>query len=113
MCFVGESVDVKELFNDAVEEIANDATYENDEVIDYVDLPKGLIKRGVILPNNVQEWERASEYFREHLHHNNKVKDVNKEISDMHDIIYEYFSETHWQVKDKKLMNTKTGHKTN
>ena len=107
MCFVGESVDVKELINDAVEQIANDATYENDEVIDYVDLPKGLIKRGVILPNNVQEWERTSEYFREHLHHNNKVKDVNK------DIIYEYFSETHGQVKDKKLMNTKTGRKTN
>ena len=60
-CFVGESPDVKYLFKDAVEEIVNDAMNENDEIIDYEDLPKGLIKRGVILPNTVQEWERANE----------------------------------------------------
>ena len=66
-CFVGESIAVKELFKDTVEEIVNDATYENDEIIDYEDLPKGLIKRGLILPNSAQEWERANEYFRDHL----------------------------------------------
>ena len=60
-CFVGESIDVKELFKDDVEEIANDATYKNDEIIDCEDLPNGLIKREVILPNSVQEWERANE----------------------------------------------------
>ena len=91
-----------------MEEIVNDSTNENDEIIDYEDLPKGLIKRGVILPNSLHEWERANEYFRDHLHHNNKVKDVNKEINDMQNKIYEYFSETHGQVKVKKLMNTKT-----
>ena len=53
-CFVGESIDAKELFKYAVEEIANDATYWNNEIIDYKDLPKGLIKRRVILPNSVQ-----------------------------------------------------------
>ena len=60
-CFVGESIDAKELFKDDVEEIANDATYKNDEIIDYEDLPNGLIKREVILPNSVLEWERANE----------------------------------------------------
>ena len=54
-CFVGESIEVKELFKKSVEEIVNDATYKNDEIIDYEDLPKGLTKRGVILPNSVQE----------------------------------------------------------
>ena len=57
----------------------------------------------MILPNSVQEWERANEYSREHLHHNNKVKDVNKEINNMQNKIYEYFSETHGQVKDKEI----------
>ena len=62
---------------------------------------------------SVQEWERANEYFREHLHHNNEVKDVNKEINDMQNKTYEYFSETQGQVKDKKLINTKTAQKSN
>ena len=61
----------------------------------------------------MQEWERANEYFREHLHHNNEVKDVNKEINDMQNKTYEYFSETQGQVKDKKLINTKTAQKSN
>ena len=86
-----------------MEETVNDATYENDDLIDYEDLPKSLIKRGVILPNSVQEWECANKYFRDHLHHNNKVKDSNKEINDMQNKIYEYFSETHGQVKDKEI----------
>ena len=90
-----------------MEEIVNDSKNENDEIIDYEDLPKGLIKRGVILPNSVQKWERGKEYFRDHLHHNNKVKDVNKEINDMQNKIYEYFSETHGQVKGKEIVEYK------
>ena len=103
-CFVGESIDVKKT-NDAVEESANDATYENDGIIVYEDLPEELTKRGVILPNSVQERERANDYFRDHhqRHHNSKVKDVNKEINDMQNKIYEYFSQTHGQVKDKQI----------
>ena len=73
--FAGESIDVKELFKDAVEETVKDAIYENDDIIDYEELPKNLIKRGVILSNSVQEWECANKYFRDHLHHNNKVTD--------------------------------------
>ena len=65
-------------------------------------LPKGLIKRGVILPNTVQEWERANEYFRVNIHHNNEIKDVIKEINDMQNKIYDYFSETSVQVQDKE-----------
>ena len=49
------------------------------------------------------QWERANEYFRDHLHHSNKVKDVNKEINHMQNKIYEYFSETHGHVKDKEI----------
>ena len=57
-----------------MEEIANGATYENDEINDYEDLPKRLIKKWVILRNRVQEWKRANKYFRDHQHHNNEVK---------------------------------------
>ena len=44
MCFVGESINVKKLFKDVVE-IVNYAPYKNDAIIDYEDLPKGLIKK--------------------------------------------------------------------
>ena len=53
-CFVGESIDVKELFKYDVEETVNDATYDNDEISDYEDL-KRLIKRRVIFPNSIQK----------------------------------------------------------
>ena len=49
-----------------MEESANDATYENDGIIVYEDLTEELTKRGVILPNSVQERERANDYFRDH-----------------------------------------------
>ena len=49
-----------------MEESANDATYKNDGIIVYEDLPEELTKRGVILPNSVQERERANDYFRDH-----------------------------------------------
>ena len=104
-CFVGESPDVKNLFKDAVEEIVNDATNENDEIIDYEDLPKELIKRGVILLNTVQEWENANEYFRVKIHHNNEIGYVIKEINHMQNKIYDYFPEKYGQVKDKEINN--------
>ena len=91
-CFVGLLI-----------EIVNHAIYKNDEITDYKDLPKGLKKRGVIVSNGVQEWERANKYFRDHLYHNNKVKNVNKKINDVKNKIYEYFSDTHGQVKDKEI----------
>ena len=49
------------------------------------------------MPSSAQEWERANDYFRDHLHRNNK------EINDIQNKIYEYFSETHGQVKDKEI----------
>ena len=51
----------------------------------------------MILPSSAQEWERANDYFRDHLHRNNK------EINDIQNKICEYFSETHGQVKDKEI----------
>ena len=45
----------------------------------------------------------ANQYFRDHLHHNNEIKYINKEISDMQNKIYEYFSETYRQVKKKEI----------
>ena len=51
-----------------MEEIANDAIYESDEIIGYEDLPKRTY-----LPS-VQEWGRANEYFRDHLPHITKSK---------------------------------------
>ena len=84
-----------------MEEIMEDVINENDESIDYEDLPKRLMKSRVILPNSLQEWEFANQYFRDHLHCNNEIKDVNKEINDMQKKIYEYFSETYRQVKER------------
>ena len=63
-CFVGKTLDMKELFKDTMEEI--DVTRNcDDEIIDIIrDMPKRFIKKGVILPNNERDWESSNEFFR-------------------------------------------------
>ena len=93
------------MFINAVEEITEVVINENEEIIDYEDLLERLMKSGVILSNSAQEWECANQYLRDHLHHNNEIKDVSKEINGMQNKIceYFYFSETYGQVKEKEI----------
>ena len=102
-CFLGKTPSIAELFEDAVEEI-NDMSSDDNEnnLIDLIDLPKGEIKKGVFLPNSVQDWESANEFFRRNIHHNANIKDVNSEIRDTQNTIYNYFSETYGSIKNGK-----------
>ena len=54
----------------------------------------------MFLPNSVQDWESANDFFRMSIHHNANVEDVNSEIRDMQNTVYYYFSETHGSVKN-------------
>ena len=38
-------------------------------------LPKGQIKRGVLLPNSVQGWVSARKFFRMNMHHNANIEE--------------------------------------
>ena len=55
-CFVGKTPSIAETFEDAVEEINDIPTDDNENnLTDLIYLPKGEIKKGVFLPNNVQD----------------------------------------------------------
>ena len=54
----------------------------------------------MFLRNSVQDWESANELFRTNIHHNANIEEVNSEIRDIQNTIYNYFSETHGSVKD-------------
>ena len=96
-CFVGKTPSRAELYKDTAEETNDWQTDVDDDeknLIDLIDLPKGEIKKGVFLPNNVQDWENANAFFRINIHHNANIEDVNSEIRDMQNTIDNYFSET-------------------
>ena len=49
----------------------------------------------MFLPNSVQDLESANEFFRTNIYHSANIEDVNSEIRDMQNTIYNYFAETH------------------
>ena len=64
-CFVGKTPSIGEQFEDAAEETNDIPTDDNENnLTDLIDLPKVEIKKGVFLPNRVQDWESANEFFR-------------------------------------------------
>ena len=64
------------------------------------------------LTNSVQDWESAKEFFRMNIHHNANMEDMNSEMRDMQNIIYNYFSETRGSVKDVKNNPFDTNYRT-
>ena len=54
--------------------------YNENNLIDLIDLHKGEIKKGVVLPNGVQDWKSANEFFRMNIHYNANIENVNSEI---------------------------------
>ena len=65
----------------------------------------------MFLPNSVHDWESANEFFRIHIHHNANIEDVNSEIRDMQNTIYNYFSEIYGSVKDRERNPFDTNYK--
>ena len=98
---------MKELSKDTREEI--DVTRNgDDEIIDIItDMPKRFIKKGVILPNSERDWESTNEFFKWNLHHNNKMLDIDNKTNLMQSTIYNYFSEHHGVVNDRKKITLK------
>ena len=64
------------------------------------------------LTNSVQDWECANEFFRMNIHHNANMEDMNSEMRDIQNIIYNYFSETCGSVKDVKNNPFDTNYRT-
>ena len=96
--FLGKTPSIAELFEDedAVGEINDIPTNDNENnLTGLIDLPKGEIKNRVFLPNSVQDLESANEFFRTNIYHSANIEDVNSEIRDIQNTIYNYFSETH------------------
>ena len=60
----------------------NETDDNENNLINLIDLPKGKIKKGVFLPNSVQDWESANEFSRMNIHRNANIEDLNSEIRD-------------------------------
>ena len=74
-------------------------------------LPKGQIKRGVLLPNSVQGWESARKFFRMNMHHNANIEEQwNKR--GMQSKTYNYFLETHGSARDNKKNPLNTNYRS-
>ena len=82
-----------------MEEINDVSTdYNENNLIDLIDLPKAEIKKAVFLMNSVQDWESAKEFFRTNIHHCANIEDMNREIRYMQNTIHNHFLETHGSV---------------
>ena len=71
-------------------------------MIDLIELPKRVTKKGVLLQNSVQDWKSANEFFRTNIYHNTNIEDINSEIRDIQNTFYNYFSKNHGSVMDSK-----------
>ena len=50
-----------------------------------------LPKTGIKLPKTKSDWKQANEYFRVMLNHTKEIVDINEEITNLQNTIYNYF----------------------
>ena len=85
--------ELRELFNNELVEIREDSiscdkNFEpNDQYIPQNKLPK----TGIKLPKTKSDWKQANEYFRVTLDHTKEIVDINEEITNLQNTIYDYF----------------------
>ena len=92
-CKTNDMPELRELFNNELVEIREDSiTYDknfepNDQYIPQNKLPK----TGIKLPKTKSDWKQANEYFRVTLDHTKEIVDINEEITNLQNTIYDYF----------------------
>ena len=92
-CKINDMPELRELFNNELVEIREDSitcdkNFEpNDQYIPQNKLPK----TGIKLPKTKSDWKQANEYFRVTLDHTKEIVDINEEITNVQNTIYDYF----------------------
>ena len=85
--------ELRELFNNELVEIREDSitcdkNFEpNDQYIPQNKLPK----TGIKLPKTESDWKQANKYFEATLDHIKEIVDINEEITNLQNTIYDYF----------------------
>ena len=95
--------ELRELFNNELVKIREvsikcDENLEpNDQCIPQNKLPK----TGIKLPKTKSDWKRANEYFRVMFDHTKEIIDINEEITNLQNTLYDYFRTKFGTVVEK------------
>lgn len=94
-CHVNDVPELRDLFMnelDQLNNINNDNINSDEE--DITQLIKRLPKKGIKLPKSKADWDTANEFFKQNLNNCDVIEDINLEIRNMQNIIYDYFAGT-------------------
>ena len=89
-CHIYDIPDIKDLVTATEEE--NEDQFDEELLVET--FPKSFLKIGVKLPKSDGEWEQANEFFRETLSIDPEINDLNSEITNLHETIYNLFADT-------------------
>ena len=89
-------IDIKDIFIDNEEEQLDDV-YEADDVDK---ITKKVIKKGVLLPKNSTQWKQANDFFKEKLQPDKEIQDIDSEILNLQNMIYNFFLNSYGNVKN-------------
>ena len=92
-CKTNDMPELRELFNNELVEIREDSITcdENFEPNDQYIPQNKLPKTGIKLSKTKSDWKQANEYFRFTLDHTKEIVDINEEITNLQNTIYNYF----------------------
>ena len=97
-CFIGDQVNLKDLFTPPPDNAPLKAPYTAPRTFDPP--PKYHILPGVKLPKTQEEWLLANDYFRTVIDTSNEITDINASIRKFNDIVYSYFEANYGHAKN-------------
>ena len=100
-CHVNDVPELRDLFLNEINQLNNDNTNENPEEEITIDFIKRLPKKGIKLPKSKADWNIANEFFKENLNSCEQINDINAEIRNVQNVIYNYFAENNGTVGEE------------
>jgi hypothetical protein len=96
-CHVNDTPELRDLFTHEIEQLNNSAVENHDDNV-IGDCIKRIPKKGIKLPKSSAEWNIANDFFKLHLNCNNEIEDINKEIKNIQNTLYDYFADNYGTV---------------
>ena len=91
-CHVNDVPELRDLFMQEIQQLnSNDIDIESSDEELEINHFKRLPKKGIKLPKTAEEWNTANEYFKQNLSNCENINDIEIEIRNIQNIIYNYF----------------------